>query len=469
MGYGNKFIKDLFDKAPYPFKVFITSAYGMQQRKKRFGPFFKEQIAFLDKAQYWKEAELKNYQQQKLAAFFAAIKEVPFYQQNEPYKTLLASDTIALGDFPVLAKQTVKRNSKEFYNTAGKKVYWGHTSGTTGSAMVFPLSEQAYQYEYAFREMHYRWGGASFEGKDKIAACAGHPVAIPGRTKPPFWAFDKANNHLFFSSYHMSSETLPFYIEQLEKFDPLLLHGYPSSMYLLALAYKKYGKKKLQLKAVFTASESLLDFQRQAIEESFNVKVFNWYGTSEMSANIVECECGELHLKEEHSVVEILNEDNQPCKPGETGRVVSTNFNNTAFPLIRYDVGDMVTVAVNQVAKCGRGGLLIDKVEGRIEDYVITPEGKIVGRLDHLFKDAVNVVEAQIVQPTKETIILKVVKDKNYTQKDEEQIIQEARVRLGSGMKITFEYVDRIPRTKNGKYRFILSQVQGAGINVVTV
>jgi phenylacetate-CoA ligase len=267
----------------------------------------------------------------------------------------------------------------------------------------------------------------------------------------------------------MSYKTLPFYIEQFEKFNPLLLHGYPSSMYLLALAYKKYGKAKLQLKAVFTASESLLDFQRQAIEEAFSVKVFNWYGTSEMSANIVECECGELHLKEEHSLVEILDNNNQPCKAGETGRVVSTNFNNTAFPLIRYDVGDLVTVAVNQVAKCGRGGLLIDKVEGRIEDYVLTPDGVLVGRLDHLFKDALHVVEAQIIQPSKEQIILKLVKDKNFSQKDEEIILKEARLRLGNSIQIKFEYTDRIPRTKNGKFRFILSQIEGDGITRITV
>jgi len=277
--------------------------------------------------------------------------------------------------------------------------------------------------------------------------------------KPPFWSFDAVNNHLLFSSYHLSEVNLRYYIKKLEDFNPLLLHGYPSSIYLLALAYKKYGKKKLNLKSVFTSSETLLYTQRNRIEDAFQVKVFNWYGTSEMSANIVECEKGELHLKAEHSFVEIVNDNNQLCKPGETGRIISTNFNNTAFPLIRYDIGDIVKISKNQIPKCGRGGLLVDHIEGRIEDYIVTPDGRIIGRLDHLFKDSANVIEAQIEQPKIEEIILRIVRGSHYSKEDEKLIYNEAKSRLGSSIKISFDYVENIIRTKNGKFRFIISKI----------
>jgi phenylacetate-CoA ligase len=252
----------------------------------------------------------------------------------------------------------------------------------------------------------------------------------------------------------------------LERFDPLLLHGYPSSIYILALAYRKYKRGSLSLKAVYTSSETLLDFQRAAIEQAFGVKVYNWYGTSEMTANIVECECGELHVKSEHSYVEILNSHDQPCKPGETGRIVSTNFNNEAFPLIRYDIGDIVTVSNNQVSKCGRSGLLVDHIQGRVEDYIITPEHRMVGRLDHLFKDAINVVEAQIFQENPEEIIIRIVPSKQYITADETTILNEARKRLGNNIRITFAYVDQIPRAASGKYRFIDSKIQRTGLEI---
>ena len=108
--------------------------------------------------------------------------------------------------------------------------------------------------------------------------------------------------------------------------------------------------------------------------------IFNWYGNTEMCGNIVECSQGELHLKEEHSMVEVLDEQDRPCGPGESGRLVCTGFGNDAFPLIRYEVGDRVTLAKEQAARCGRGGTIVETIEGRVEDYIFTPDGRMVGR-----------------------------------------------------------------------------------------
>jgi len=166
-----------------------------------------------------------------------------------------------------------------------------------------------------------------------------------------------------------------------------------------------------------------------------------------------------LHLKAEHSYIEILNNSNQPSKTGETGRIVSTNYNNYAFPLIRYEIGDTVTISKNQVSKCGRSGLLIDSIEGRVEDYILTPDGRFVGRLDHLFKDAVNVTEAQIFQAKLEEVVLRIVRGSGYSKEDEMFILKEARMRFGNSIKILFEYVDQIPRTSSGKFRFVISEI----------
>jgi phenylacetate-CoA ligase len=257
----------------------------------------------------------------------------------------------------------------------------------------------------------------------------------------------------------MSERNLGYYIKKLEEYGPIMIGGYPSSLYLLALANKKYGASKIDVDAVYTASETLFDHQRKAIEESFSCKVFNWYGNTELCGNIVECEEGELHVKYEHSRIEFLREDNTPCRPGETGRMVCTGFGNRAFPMIRYEVGDVATVAKSQKSRCGRGGLLIERVEGRKEDYILTGDDKLVGRLDHIFKDSVNVKEAQIIQNAKGKIIFLIVRNNVYSKNDENQILEEARLRLGREMSISFNYVDSIPRTLNGKYQFIVSSL----------
>ncbi|MGF1584845.1 MAG: phenylacetate--CoA ligase family protein [Bacteroidales bacterium] len=416
-------------------------------------------MQFLEETQYWSQEKLLAYQNKRLNEFVAEIYyRVPIYKNNPEYLKL-SKDNLDIQHLPILTKKFVKQNVKEFYNIDDKKIIWGKTSGTTGSPMIFPITRDAMQKVYAFRNMHYSWNGLCLHNREKIAMISGHPVSWHRRSKPPYWSFDMVNNHLYFSSYHLSESNLKYYIEKLEEFDPLLLHGYPSSIYLLALAYEKFGTKKLALKGIYTSSETLLDFQRHKIQNAFQVKVFNFYGTSEMNCNIVECEKGELHLKSEYSYVEILNNDNQACKPGERGRIISTHFNNTAFPLIRYDVGDNLVISNNQVAKCGRSGLLIDYIEGRNEDYVITPEGRIIGRLSILLKDAINVIEAQIEQPCIEEVVLRIVRNNYYSKKDEVQIKHAARARLGNSIKISFDYVDEIPRASNGKFRFVISKI----------
>lgn len=456
MNYGTKSIRSLYYTLPQPAKNLISTAYGFQQRRTRYGKVFQETLNFLRESQLWSNEKLFEYQREKVSEFLKdAIQNTPFYKNDPLYQEN------SLENFPLIKKQDLREHLQNFYHSDLKKIphIWAHTSGTTGSAIVFPISREHFKREYAFHALAYEWGGVSLTNRDRVAFCSGHPVAQPNRQKPPFWVYDYANNWLYFSSYHLTSENLKHYIRELEIFQPKMLGGYPSSIYLLAMAYEKFGSKSLKLKSIFTSSETLLNFQRQKIESAFDTKIFNLYGNTEKCAYIIECEKGELHLKLEHSAVEILNEQNEKCKNGETGRIISTCFGNRAFPLIRYDVGDAVTIAKNQTSLCGRGGVLIEKIIGRVEDYIVTPDGRFVGRLDHLFKDSLNVKEAQIVQKQRDEILIRLVCEKDFTEKDEQLILQEARLRLGDGIEIKFEQVSEIPRAANGKFRFVVSEI----------
>jgi phenylacetate-CoA ligase len=119
----------------------------------------------------------------------------------------------------------------------------------------------------------------------------------------------------------------------------------------------------------------------------------------------------------------------------------------------------MVTLSANQHSKCGRGGILIERVLGRVEDYVLTADGRLVGRLDHLFKDSLNVLEAQVLQREPGVVIVRLVRSAAYGPADENAIRAEASLRLGSDTVVRFEYVDALPRAANGKTRFIDSSL----------
>jgi phenylacetate-CoA ligase len=128
------------------------------------------------------------------------------------------------------------------------------------------------------------------------------------------------------------------------------------------------------------------------------------------------------------------------------------------MPFIRYKVGDRATRSDDTCA-CGCAFPLIERIEGRVEDYVRTPDGRLIGRLDHIFKDVQHIREAQIVQTKLDELVLRIVRTDGFTAKDEQIILKEAHLRLGDSMRIRFEFTDVIERTAGGKFRFIVSQL----------
>lgn len=464
MSYGSPLQRAIYYRAPAFFKDFAASVYGMKERFQRYGSYYAAAMAQLSRTQYEPNERLFVWQIGKLREFlFVAQQHSSFWREQfrgcgfDPQ----ALDKRDISMLPLLTKDTLREEMPRILvdDLSRRAVRWAHTSGTTGKALQFPLSMEAFQREYAFRTLHYLWGGVDLRRRDRIALCAGHPVAHHAQTKPPFWTYDAVNRWLLMSSYHLSERNIRFYVEKLVEYQPVMVAGYPSSVYLLALGVDRFAPGQVRPRAIYCASETFFDFQRKAVERAFGCKAFMWYGNSEMAANIAECEEGRKHLKLEHSFVEVLNERNEPAQPGEEGRLVCTAFYNEAMPLIRYDIGDVVTLSDESRCPCGRSGILVERVVGRREDYVVTPDGRFVGRLDHLFKDAIHVREAQIQQDNPEEVLLRLVPTEDYNETDERAILDEARVRLGPEIRIRFEYVEALPRTANGKTRFIISNV----------
>jgi phenylacetate-CoA ligase len=135
---------------------------------------------------------------------------------------------------------------------------------------------------------------------------------------------------------------------------------------------------------------------------------------------------------------------------------VGTNFTNEAFPLVRYATSDVVSPG--EPCSCGRPGRTV-RVDGREEDYVLLPDGTKLGRLDHVFKDAVTVREAQILQRRAGEITVNVVPGDGYTADGERAFLEDLRRRVGSDTVVNVRYLERIPRDASGKLRFVVSDV----------
>lgn len=462
MAHGNAVTRFMYKHNPRFLKTLMANCYGISDSFKKYGKYYHAYYDFLKRSQWFSSDELEQYQLSELKKMIThAVQNVSYYSDLFKKLSLSPDDINSIEDLkklPVLTKEDLRFNFKRLKSTkhASRDIFLGHTSGSTGKALNLFISKKAYQREQACIWLHRSWGGLKY--RDKTATFAGHLVVDVNHKKPPFWIDHFFENQVIFSSYHMNRENLKYYAEKLVQFQPKLVWGYPSSIYVMASYLNENSITEVRPEAVYTSSETLFDYQRKAMEEAFQAKIFDYYANSEMASKILECEKGGLHIQHQWGIVEFLDNHDEPVKIGQEGRMICTGFVNDAMPLIRYDIGD-IAVPTSRMCTCGRQSTLVDRVLGRFDDFIVTSDGRKVGVLAHVFYETPKVREVQIIQETKNTLILKVVRRSGYSDKDTKNIASLMRNRVGNNMKIKFEFIEHIPRLPNGKFKFVISKV----------
>jgi len=156
--------------------------------------------------------------------------------------------------------------------------------------------------------------------------------------------------------------------------NPHYVQTHPYTLFALVERSRELGSKPERLRQARVFGEALDPDVRAIIESEWGIAVLENYSAMEIGTIALQCpESTALHVQAENVLVEVLDEDGQPCQPGETGRVVITAFNNYASPLIRYQIGDYATVGAP--CACGRGLPVLERVMGRQRNLIILPNG----------------------------------------------------------------------------------------------
>lgn len=457
----NKYLNSVYSLAPQFLKNGLAGAYSFVVAKKKYGQIFLHWSKLLKESQYYNSAQLEGLQK---GLFNDFIKSATSYSKF--YGSLVKengleldplSDLKSIKKFPIINKAIVRENYDDILNKKYSK-YKFSSSGTTGMSLNVYLDQEAYQREYAFRWHFLAIAGA--ERKNRFAYFLGNNLHLSERKNPPFHIIDPYEHSIYFSIFHMSDGTLKYYLDAFNHFRPIFVKGYPSGLYIFAKFIKNKGLNVFKPKALFSASETLHDFQKQLLEEVFQCPVYQWYGQVETTINIHECEHRRLHVKEEYGLLELLNEKGEEANPGEIANAIATGWGNKAFPLIRYDTGDNMILASEKTCPCGRNGRIIEKIIGRDEDFIITPEGRKIGRLDFIFKPVNTVAESQIIQESLDTIVVKIVPVAGYSLRDEKLIKEMIHKYLGDSINLQIQQVKSIARSTNGKIRYVISYVK---------
>lgn len=453
----------MYNRAPVPVQNFMVRAYGWVLHRRRYGPEHDRMLTYLmtslkeDREQI-KEVELKVLKE----TLEYAYKSVPYYR--DLWKTIgfNPADVNSFSDFrqvPVTEKDALKEDPLRFVSETYdiSKLYRGATSGTTGKAVTTYKDSGCYQRIWAFQSRQRKiWGISDKRARVSIGT---RPIVPMRQQKPPFWRHDVTEDKWLFSNYHMSPKTLDCYLEKIAEIDPEEIIGFPSGIHLIASQTLKHGLKSINPSAVITLGETLSAKQRETIELAFNCKVLDQYGSAEVVCWVGQCRHGTYHINHEFGHLEALQGD-QPVW-GEPGDAVGTGFVNRAQVLIRYRLGDSVVLSKDSpLCPCGWKSEVVDQIVGRSDDVLYTPDGRAIGNLVIVLAKVEGITEGQLVQDEFNHLTINLVPERE-PRIDSELVIRERIGKLfGKEMKVDFRWLDHVPRTSRGKFRYQLNLVK---------
>ncbi|RXE56492.1 CoF synthetase [Methanoculleus taiwanensis] len=427
---------------------------------------FRETYAFLRRSQWWSREELEAYQRAELARLLDhAYEHVPYYRRIFDERGLKPEDIRDLADLrllPFLTKEIIQNNLADLRatNYPENAFEYVRTSGSTGIPMGFYYEKGVSRArEWAF--MKAQWDRVGYRFRDRCVVLRGH--VVDSAESRIFWKKALFGRWLLMSSHQMTEETLPAYIDRIRSFRPKYIHTYPSMIITLVRYMRENGIAPFPtVKAVLCGSENLYPWQRELIEDVLGCRVYSWYGNSEQTVLAGECEESSCyHIFPEYGIVELIGKDDQPLtEPGAMGEVVATSLTNYICPLIRYRTKD-VAVSASRSCTCGRVYPLLEKVEGRLQEFIVTGSGHLISVTPINYEsDAFeNIRQFQMYQERVGELVLKIVKKPGYTDRDTERLRQELQWQLGDGIRVGICFVDSIPRTAGGKYRYLIQKL----------
>lgn len=445
--------------------VFLQNAacwyYGFCEAKVRFGPAFESRLCQLVDSEKWSSSEIEAYQNERLRDLIRhAYESVPYYRERWTRLRLKPSDIKSredLAKLPVLTKEDVRQSFRQLLcdRALKRELLFRHTSGTTGKALHFCTTKSAVAFQWAVWWRHRARFGvhpgalhANFTGKRVV------PL---DQRKPPYWRWNRPLHQALLTMHHLTAAKVPSIVEFLNSHFFEFYSGYPSIIHMLAVHAESAGLTLHRPpRAVFTGAENMLEFQRRDIGRFTGAILSDQYGCSEGCGNASHCPEFVYHDDFEFGIVEGL--DLQPGNPSKS--ILLTGFASEAFPFIRYEVGDTGTPLSNGPCRCGRQSQAWLRIDGRKDDYVITPEGLRIMRFDYIFKETLSVKEAQVVQDRPGEITVRIVRRSSYSSHHENQISEGIRQWISAKMQVNFEYVDEIEREANGKFRAVLSRLK---------
>jgi len=369
------------------------------------------------------------------------------------YKRYRQADSIY--NLPVINRSMISDYYEELRSEMyiDRKVRYGVTSGSTGSPFCCPMSESKWARRTA--EVIYYNELAGFTVGIKH-------LLISNRKKS--WLKRFLQNAVILDSRIIDEKWLAnarFVLLKENKIKVLI--GILSTVELLASYCNSCNDDPglFKLDCIILIGEPLEADRREKIEKAFACKAHSRYAAEELGVIAQTCSNGsDLHINTSSYMVEMLSlSSNEPVRYGEPGRIVITDYNSFAMPLIRYDIGDVAVL--EEKCSCCTSSPVFKYIEGRTVDIICNTSGKSVSpfSINRLFKGIEGIRQFQFIQEGEGEYEIIIAASSEYHRFTVEPQLNEALYNLlGFNAMINYKYLDIIKESENGKRHYIINK-----------
>ena len=412
----------------------------------------------------WYDTEkIELYQYNKLIKLLNhAYDNIPYYKRifDEYGVRLNAIKCIKDIEFiPILTKKDIINNFSDLIDKRPriyKKTFKINTSGSTGNPLTIfkDINNKSIANSLYYRYLY----NIGYRFRDKqIYLWARHKSGFTEEIK------NKLKRHLYniieFNTYCINDIILYDIKKEIMKNNDIHIIGYSSAIAYLA-KYCQHYIKSFPVKSVSITAESIPLSDKNIIKDVFGKNVYEYYGCGEVNSLAFECSYHiGLHHAFEHSILELLDSEN---KINNIGNVTITDLDNYLMPLIRYQNGDIARFS-NQICPCGRKSKLIDRIEGRVYDFIKGVNGNIAhgGFFDDVLLDSgisekYRLKDIQIIQTKYDTLSIFYVSNNSISEKDK-NILSSLYQKFLGNMTIDYIHVEKLPIQYVEKKRFVIS------------
>ncbi len=417
----------------------------------------------------WREpAQIQARQLRQLRALLNyAARYSPFHEKRLRAAGLAAEDVKSLADFRRLPLMTREDLQDGFDAIRCKALPKGAsftatltTSGSSGVPVRVATTNLRGQMWVAVSLRGMMWSGQ--DPSSRLAAIRNIPkkkapaVHRPEGVSVKFWGGPVGQCFVTGPSFGMDiGMSMEAQVAFLQRVKPQCLVAFPSAVAEVAEYLAQREMTLPDLRLVHTLSEVVTEDLARRVWDVMGVRIFDTYSCKEVGNAASLCPGGHgYHVHDEGVVVEVLDDDGEPCRPGETGRVAVTDLMNYGFPMIRYEPGDRAVAGATEPCPCGRGLSRLGGIVGRTWSQLVAMDGarccnSIVTRE---VREVLCVRKFRLVQRERGSIEVLVVPRDGFGAEHEQQIVEGVQRRLGEGMAVTVTRVEHIDRLPGGKF-----------------